>query len=127
MNDYFLKAASETELYSTLESLDLVGKYYLPEDTLNQKPEGADEAWVPTGKFNWFPKDIALDVIGTIYKPTGNMVTVDGPDGTTFEVPEQAPIDGYHANIRANLTEAQTTGLSSLLITAPKLPCRVWA
>jgi len=41
------------------------------------------------------PKYAAVDVIGTIYKPTGNLLPTD--EG---EVPEMAPLEGWHVNIR---------------------------
>lgn len=41
------------------------------------------------------PRYAAIDVIGTIYEPTGKMTTTD--EG---EVPEMAPIDGWHVNVR---------------------------
>ena len=41
------------------------------------------------------PKYAAVDVIGTIYKPTGKMLTTD--EG---EVPEMAPVEGWHVNVR---------------------------
>ena len=41
------------------------------------------------------PKYAAIDVIGTIYKPTGEMITTD--EG---EVLEMAPLDGWHVNVR---------------------------
>jgi len=43
-----------------------------------------------------FTNDYALDVVGEIYKPTGNMQ--EGEDGLFF--PEQAPIPGWHVNAR---------------------------
>jgi hypothetical protein len=41
------------------------------------------------------PKYAAVDVVGTIYKPTGKMLTT--PEG---EVPEMAPLEGWHVNVR---------------------------
>ena len=41
------------------------------------------------------PKYSAVDVIGTIYKPTGKMLTTD--EG---EVPEMVQIEGWHVNVR---------------------------
>ena len=37
----------------------------------------------------------AIDVIGVIYKPTGNMLPTD--EG---EVPEMTPVEGWHVNVR---------------------------
>lgn len=41
-------------------------------------------------------KDYSLDVVGLIYKPTGNMLT----DGDGNEYPEQVDVDGWHVNIK---------------------------
>lgn len=38
----------------------------------------------------------SIDLVGTIYAPTG--VTVTDDEG--FEYPETAPVDGYHVNVR---------------------------
>lgn len=64
---------------------------------------------------------IALDIIGLIHKPTGAMLTTE--DGMKY--PEMMPIDGYHANLKAELTEQQEALLP--LIPAPTTPYRVWA
>jgi hypothetical protein len=41
------------------------------------------------------PRYAAVDVIGVIWKPTGKMLQTD--EG---EVPEMAPVDGWHVNVR---------------------------
>lgn len=64
---------------------------------------------------------IALDIIGIIHKPTGIMLTTE--DGLQY--PEMIPIDGYHANLKADLIEEQEALLP--LIPAPTTPYRVWA
>jgi hypothetical protein len=103
MNDYYLKTTDESTLWDLLLNLDLADTHV-----------GIDGAPIK------FAKGIALDIIGTIYKPTGNMITVDG---LTF--PEQVPVEGFHANIRGDLTAEQQAGLP--LISAPATPYRVWA
>ncbi|WP_341743088.1 hypothetical protein [Azonexus hydrophilus] len=65
----------------------------------------------------------ALDVIGTIHKPTGETVEVDG-----VEVPEMATVPGWHANLLADLSEEQGAALADvLLLVPPEQPYRVWA
>lgn len=64
---------------------------------------------------------VALDVIGTIFKPTGDVLTVDG-----MEVPEMAPIAGFHANLRGDLSDDQRAALAGLLIDPPAQPYRVF-
>ena len=64
--------------------------------------------------------DAALDVIGTIYQPTGEVTLVDGQ-----EVPAMAPVPGYHVNVRTT-SEELVTALDALR-TYPVTPVRVWA
>lgn len=100
MNDYYLKTTDLQSLWNVLILYNLA----------ERSPD--------TGEY--FAKGIALDIIGTIYKPTGNTITVDG---LTF--PEQEPVEGFHANIRGDLTAEQIASLP--LILAPATPYRVWA
>jgi hypothetical protein len=64
------------------------------------------------------PKYAAVDVIGTIYKPTGEMIQTD--EG---EVPAMAPLDGWHVNVRHN---AEAPELEAYRV-FPATPSRVWA
>ena len=64
------------------------------------------------------PKYAAIDVIGTIYKPTGEMITTD--EG---EVPEMAPVEGWHVNVRHN---AEAPELAAYQV-FPQAPVRGWA
>jgi hypothetical protein len=64
------------------------------------------------------PKYAAVDVVGVIYKPTGKLLTTD--EG---EVPEMAPVEGWHANVRHN---AEAPELDAYKV-APKAPVRGWA
>ena len=64
------------------------------------------------------PKYAAIDVIGTIYKPTGEMITTD--EG---EVPEMAPVDGWHVNVRH---AAEAPELEAYRV-FPKAAQRGWA
>ena len=79
----------------------------------------------------------AIDTIGVIYKPTGEMLL--GEDG---EYPAMAPIAGWHVNLRVNEDVAEVNAESDAvqeLILSEKLqalapyivqvntPARVWA
>lgn len=64
------------------------------------------------------PKYSAVDVIGVIYKPTGKMLTTD--EG---EMPEMAPVEGWHANVRH---KAEAPELDAYKIEV-KTPARMWA
>lgn len=69
----------------------------------------------------FLPKTIGdtLDMIGIIYKETGETITVDG---MTF--PKTEPIPGYHANLI--LYGDIPSELESILISKPNNPVRVW-
>jgi hypothetical protein len=64
------------------------------------------------------PKYAAVDVIGVIYKPTGEMIQTD--EG---EVPEMAPLDGWHVNVRHTEPAPELDAYK----VAPKSPVRGWA
>lgn len=59
----------------------------------------------------------SIDVIGEIYKPTGNVLATDYGD-----VPEMALQPGWHVNVRGPmLPELQAYAIE------PRQPVRVWA
>ena len=66
----------------------------------------------------------ALDVIGIVYKPTGEMIT---DSETGIQYPANAPIDGFHANLRVMAEDFDTSLISELIISAPNNPVRGWA
>ena len=115
--DYFLKASDEAELHAALIAAGVLISAQVPViEVIDGVPTqtGVQDGHALAG-------GVALDVIGTIYKPTGNILTVDG-----MEVPEMAPIPGYHANLRGDLSEEQRAALSGLLIDPPAQPYRVF-
>ena len=91
MIDYFLKFQDEQEANSTLYGEDGT------------------------------PLAAAIDIIGTIWKPTGVMLTAE--DGS--EVSETAPIEGFHVNVR---TPEPVEALEPFRVDPePITPVRVWA
>ena len=62
----------------------------------------------------------ALDVIGTIYQPTGETNQVDGQ-----EVPVTVPVPGYHVNVRT--TSPELAAALEAQRTYPVTLVRVWA
>jgi hypothetical protein len=64
------------------------------------------------------PKYAAIDIIGTIYKPTGEVLTTDEGDMLLT-----APVEGWHANVRHT---AEMPELHAWVV-VPKTPSRVWA
>jgi len=116
---YYLKTDNEQTLWEVLESKNLARKEYDPEDALNIPPEDYDYEqgeFVKTGKYNWVPQ-CELDIIGTIYKESGTMLTDE--EGNKY--PEMIAIDGFHANIK---TDKIVEGLPT--IEAPTTPYRKW-
>lgn len=113
--NFYLKAESEEALWGALEAAGLAKKVYDPDDPLNQPDD--TEGWEPSGAFDWQFTGEALDVIGTIYRPTGNTLT----DEEGNEYPEMTPLDGFHANL---IAEEAPAGVE---VMSPVTPYRVWA
>ncbi len=67
------------------------------------------------------PKYAAVDVIGTIYKPTGNVLPAEDESGEAVD--EMAPIDGWHVNVRHT---AEASELEAFRV-FPATPSRAWA
>ena len=124
MATYYLKATDEQALWTALEAADLAVKDYDPEDPLNSRPNDLemDAEWDgPSGAYEWRSLSNMLDIIGTMYTETGNMLTDE--DGN--EYPEMEAMEGFHANLREELTEEQEAELPT--IEAPATPYRIWA
>jgi hypothetical protein len=100
--DIYLKAKSEAALYEALEAAGVVTQ--------------GEDGWHVTDGHKY-----ALDVIGVIYKPTGKMLDTD-----MGEVPETAPLPGYHANLRVMTADFDPESLADLACN-PKAPARGWA
>lgn len=112
--DYFIKTDTEFTLGSIL----------LQAGVTNIAPEEKNEIGeVITPETAVVSDGFALDVIGQIFKETG--VAVKSEEG--FEFPELAPIPGFHANLRGELSPAQLELLADYLIDKPANPARVWA
>ncbi len=84
-----------------------------------QVPTGFNEEQEPI-EFVSKPNYSCIDVIGLIYKPTGEML--QGEDGAYAEM--QA-IPGWHANVRLMPGE-DASDLVDFEV-QPETPCRVWA
>lgn len=111
--DYFLKAANEAAMRAALVDAGVV---VINDAVVNE----AGDVLAPA--HDGVAEGFALDVIGPISKPTGQTLTVDG-----MEVPEMAPIPGYHANLRGTLSDAQLAVLEAILLPdAPAHPFEVW-
>jgi hypothetical protein len=67
------------------------------------------------------PKYAAVDVVGTIYKPTGNVLPAEDESGEAVD--EMAPIEGWHVNVR-HTDEAPELAPYQVF---PVTPARMWA
>ena len=119
-NDFFLKLASEADMPTALSA------FYKQDYTTIVDPETGEESTQVEGNPYLVPHtaDYAIDVVGVIYRPTGNMLTDD--DGN--EYPEQAPLDGWHVNIRliGDARRADVEAIDAVYGVAPASPERVW-
>lgn len=86
--DYYLKANTESVLWDKLIEVGAVVAHHV-KDSNGEILETRYSA--NTG--------YAIDVIGTIYKPTGNKIryTINGAE---IDLPETLPIEGFHINLR---------------------------
>lgn len=99
MIDLYLKAGSKSAMTLALKTAGFT-----------QEPESGA----------LYHPDAALDVIGTIYAPTGETLTIEGE-----EIPVTEPVPGYHVNVRTT-SETLAASLESFR-TYPETPVRVWA
>lgn len=99
MIDLYLKAGSKSAMTTALKAAGF-----------SQDPESGA----------LYHPDAALDLIGTIYQPTGEATLVDG-----LEVPVMAPVSGYHVNVRT--TSEELAAALDAQRTYPVTPVRVWA
>jgi len=67
------------------------------------------------------PRYAAVDVVGVIYKPTGNVLPAEDESGEAVD--EMAPLDGWHVNVRHT---AETPELEAFRV-FPATPSRAWA
>ena len=107
--DYYLKAASEAALMTALEAVNAVKSVQVK----NEQGEVIETRYVAAPGYN-------LDVIGTVYKPTGNLVQQTVGD-TTVEVSEMAAVPGFHANLRGPADLAPTVVVTPYVRTEAEL------
>ncbi|KXJ45902.1 hypothetical protein [Marinobacter sp. Hex_13] len=99
MSDFYLRAESEAQFLQALVTAELTYS--------DGSPTIAGVGW-------------AMDIIGAIHAPTGEIAEDEGG----HQYPIMQPVPGYHANYRGDeLPEA----LAQFEIPAPDNPVRVWA
>ena len=119
-NDFFLKLASEADMPTALSA------FYRQDTETTVDDETGEETVVNVGDPYMVMQtpDYAIDIVGVIYRPTGVILT----DAEGNEYPEQAPLEGWHVNIRL-IGDALRDTVETLNLTygvTPKTPSRVW-
>ena len=118
--DFYIKLASEADMPAVL------APFYRQDTETLVDDETGEETVINVGDpyMVMHTADYAIDIVGVISKPTGNILT----DADGNEYPEQAPIDGWHINIRLlNGTFREVTEAIDLTNGAsPVTPSRVW-
>jgi hypothetical protein len=100
--DYFLKFADEAEANAALFT-----------EQTNVQDDVVETVLVP--------KYAAVDVVGQIFKPTGNVLPAEDESGEAVD--EMAPIDGWHVNVRHTDEAPELEAFR----TFPATPSRAWA
>jgi len=124
--DYYLSFTDEAQMASAMVSffnqdtqpvLDEEGNPTFDEEGSPITEDVGDPYMVPNSVCH------SIDVVGTIYEPTGNTLTA--PDGT--EYPETAAVPGWHVNLRilGEDRRADADALSSYEV-FPTTPSRIW-
>jgi len=131
--DFYLKFADEAQMTSAMSG------FYHQETQTTVDPETGEETTTDVGEpyLVMNTRDYAIDIVGVIHKPTGNMLTDD--DGN--EYPEMAALDGWHVNIRirggipnkdpedaeaVNTLRDDVEALDAVYGQNPVTPSRVW-
>jgi hypothetical protein len=118
--DFFIRLTSEADLptaFAAFYKQDYVTVVDEETGESTQTPEG--EPYLVT-----HTHDYAIDLVGVIYEPTGNMLTDD--EGN--EYPETAPVDGWHVNVRL-VGDARRVDVEAIDVTygvTPNSPSRVF-
>ena len=117
----------KTDFYICLPSAaDMPSFFYHQETEVQFDAETGEETVVNVGDpvLVQYTSDYAMDVVGVIQKPTGNILT----DADGNEYPEMAPIPGWHLNIRLlnDNMRAEIEALDVAHGVNPATPERVW-
>jgi len=119
--DFYLRLNAEADMPTVLSA------FYRQDTATEVDDKTGEETVVNVGDPYFVPNthDYAIDVVGVIYDPTGNMLT--DPEGN--EYPEMAPLNGWHVNIRI-VGDAMRDAVEAIDAThgvIPQHPVRIWA
>ncbi len=117
--DFYLKLTAESDMPTVLAD-------FYQQDYITVVDDEGNETQTPDGDpyLVTHTHDYAIDVVGVIYEPTGNMLTDD--EGN--EYPEMAPVDGWHVNMRlvGDAVRETVEALDETHGVTPETPMRVW-
>ena len=92
VTDYFLKLPTEADTLTALAAFcHQDTETTVDDETGEETVTNVGEPYLVTATH-----DYAIDIVGVIYKATGEILTDD--EGN--EYPETAPLDGWHVNLR---------------------------
>ena len=118
--DFYIKLASEADLPTVFAA------FYRQDYTTVVDPETGEETQTPEGDpyLVMHTPDYAIDLVGVIYEPTGNVLT----DAEGNEYPETAPVSGWHVNVRlmGDTRRADVEAIDAQYGVTPNTPSRVW-
>jgi len=119
-NDFFLKLASEADMPTVLSA------FYKQDTETTADDETGEETVINVGDpyIIMQTADYAIDIVGVIHRPTGVILT----DADGNEYPEQAPLEGWHVNIRivGDAMRDTVEALDAIYGVIPNRPARVW-
>jgi len=117
--DFYLKLTAESDMPTVLAD-------FYRQDYITEVDEEGVETQTPDGDpyLVAHTHDYAIDVVGTIYEPTGETLTDD--EGVAY--PAMAPVDGWHVNIRlvGDAMRETVEALDASHGVTPNSPSRVW-
>ena len=119
-SDFYICLPSEADMPAALAA------FYKQDYTTIVDPDTGEESTQIEGEPYLVPftADYAIDVVGQISKPTGNILT----DAEGNEYPEVAPIAGWHINIRliGDAVRDTVEAIDAQYGVVPATPERVW-
>ena len=112
--DFYICLPTEADM-----ATELPAAFYHQETEVQVDAETGEETVVNVGDpvLVQYTSDYAMDVVGVIQKPTGNILT----DADGNEYPEMAPIPGWHLNIRL-LNDNMRAEIEALDVTYGVMP-----
>jgi len=117
--DFYIKLNSEADLPTVFSA-------FYKQDYVTVVDEEGNETQTPEGDpyLVTHTHDYAIDLVGVIYEPTGNMLTDD--EGN--EYPETAPVDGWHVNVRlvGDARREDVEAIDAVYGLIPNSPSRVF-